>query len=111
MYEGAMSRYWMKDVIMCHGSNCSLRVQFLMSVCEARAERLTKINEAITYKPRVASNESTIFRKIGFVKTSPSVKPRPPPSAAVAAAIFSMPLKARRNAATYSTISLHERGE
>ena len=22
MYDGAMSRYWMNDVIMCHGSNC-----------------------------------------------------------------------------------------
>lgn len=64
----------------------------------------------MTYKPKVASNESTIFRKIGFVKTSPSVNPRPPSEAAVAAAIFSMPLKARRNAATYFTISLHESG-
>lgn len=27
MYEGAMRRYWMKDVIICHGSNCMGRNQ------------------------------------------------------------------------------------
>ncbi len=24
MYDGAIKRYWIKDVIICHGSNCAV---------------------------------------------------------------------------------------
>lgn len=53
------------------------------------------MSEAATYNPSVARSEMTMFRNIEFVKrelgdSGPSV-----------CAIFSIPLNARKNAATY----------
>lgn len=49
----------------------------------------------MTYRPRVANNERTIFLNIGFVKRSPALRG---PSEC---AMFSIPLNARRNAITF----------
>ena len=93
MYEGAMSRYWMNEVIMCHGSNFEHNVRDAGSGPSAEDGQLTKMRDARMYKPSVASNEITMFRKMEFPKrldtdSGPSDFTR-----------LSMPLNARKKAA------------
>ena len=39
MYEGDMRRYWRKEVIMCHGSNCRRHAESLAALPEPVAKR------------------------------------------------------------------------
>ncbi len=57
--------------------------------------QLTNINDARMYRPRVARSDITIFRKIALVNRSEAV------SGPDECNIFSTPLKARKNAATW----------
>ena len=84
-----MSRYWMNEVIMCHGSNFEHNVRDAGSGPSAEDGQLTKMRDARMYKPSVASNEITMFRKMELLKISVNRIGRPSTSRA-----FSMPLKA-----------------
>jgi hypothetical protein len=64
-----------------------------------KSEERTKINEDKMYNPKVANSDNTILRKIGFVNTS-AIFSAWPVFWRTEAATFSMPLIARRNAAT-----------
>lgn len=69
IYEGAKSKYWTNDVIMCQGSNYSR----INNPTQNKSEGLTNNRLAKTYNPNVANNDTTIFLKIGFVKNVPKV--------------------------------------
>ena len=88
-----MSKYWMNDVIICHGSNYSCKDQAHFKLIRTK-KGLTKIKLAKRYKPSVAASEITMFLKIGSWKKVPKVMP---PS--VSLAIASIPLAAKKNAA------------
>jgi len=53
VYEGAIRRYWMKDTIICQGSN--------------------EMMDAATCAPSSINSEMTTFPKTGLVNTSPTV--------------------------------------
>jgi hypothetical protein len=83
----------MNDVIICHGSNLN-RIQSAPPPPATRRETaLTKINEAMTYSPSVASSDKTMFLKIGFTKTSETVSGLP-----VTPAMFCIPFTAKNMA-------------
>jgi hypothetical protein len=91
MYDGAMSRYCTKLVIICHGSNYG-RVSHQHRVPRTRRGR-TKSSEDTRYRPSVAASEMTTLRKMGCVKIESAF------SGPVAASRFSTLLNARKNAA------------
>jgi hypothetical protein len=97
MYDGAMSRYWINDVIMCHGSNCqAITSHSISKMRKTIKDARTKINDAMTYSPSVANKDRTMFRNIGLMKMSENCNGRPR-----SLAILPMPLKASKNAAVY----------
>ena len=71
MYDGAMSTYWMNEVIICQGSNYRNRGQRLFS-SPLPDVGLTNKKLAMKYNPVVARREMTIFRKIALLNTSSS---------------------------------------
>jgi hypothetical protein len=92
IYDGAMSRYWINDVIICHGSNCHRSLASADTVPMSKAGRTNKSEEMI-YNPKVARREITISRKMWFVKISPKLR-------GLCASCWRRlnPLKARKNA-------------
>ena len=62
--------YWMKEVIMCQGSNYQGRVStFYLPLTKVG---LTNKKLAMKYNPVVARSEITILRKIALLNTSSS---------------------------------------
>lgn len=78
---------------MCHGSNCQGTIETSAVLPEEGwLKARTKMSDARTYNPRVASNEITMFRNMAFVNRSVTV------SGPSDFARFSTPLNARKNA-------------